>query len=271
MLIDNAVALVRWPQTHSMARVKPILAAARHWMSAFALPVALAFLAVGAAKADFDVNCHGVSVGRVEYFGAGADMVAYFDPNRGLQTLAAAAQFCGEDHFNWQQFVVYAVHGGVDSSGNRTGHSFLDPPLGGYSDNPRTPGDDTLWADNEPWYLNEGPPPAAGTTGYEPRFSLANNTLLGGTRLYFEDTPHSPFADQKITFLTLLVSINKDGNLDSYHGGFFWNWKNTNPPISGTVTSFQAIPEPTAWALLILGFGAVGATLRKAKLRAQAV
>jgi hypothetical protein len=36
-------------------------------------------------------------------------------------------------------------------------------------------------------------------------------------------------------------------------------------PTSLTVTSAAAVPEPTTWALMILGFGAAGATLRRTR------
>ena len=43
----------------------------------------------------------------------------------------------------------------------------------------------------------------------------------------------------------------------------------TGGVVSGSVTQVAAVPEPAAWAMMILGMGAVGFALRSAKRRSE--
>jgi hypothetical protein len=218
--------------------------------------------ACGASAQDgqYDVTCNGQTVGTV-YYGPATDpngakgAAANFTIDQEkFGDLSAAAAFCGEDHFNWQQFVIYANHRPVDAGGNPLPLPFLDPPLGGYGDNPDTPSDDTLWADQYPWYWNESPGPKP--------FDLA--TYTSDTTLTFKDFPRWPDDSQSILFVTYLVSVNEDHSFHEYHGGWLWEWNGAGN--GGTVGGFQALPEPGPWAMLLGGFALSGYVLRRRKM-----
>src|SRR5687767_5418479 len=102
------------------------------------------------------VLCNGTPVGTMELDPTDDAVFGEFVARRPDFTLASAAAFCVEDHFNWLQIVLFARHTPVDSGGQRLTWPFTDPPLGGYGNDPATPGDDTLWADNLQYYWNEG-------------------------------------------------------------------------------------------------------------------
>jgi len=183
-------------------------------------------------------------------------------------TLAAAAAANGEDHFNWLQIVV-------EDNNPPPGQTppYIDPPPGGY------PGQ---WADNLPWYWDEGPPPLPGEPGYEEwlnrewGYDLEDNLLdmdedgLADT-LFFEDFPWDD-PGTNLKFNTWLVSLNADGSLHSYHEGFEWTWsrpasgggsgggsgRNIFSPgyvdqivmVSGPLAP---LPEPSSFLLLLCG------------------
>src|SRR5262245_29801008 len=194
------------------------------------------------------ILCNGTQVGTMELTPTDNFVSGEFRVTSGL-TLASAAEFCGEDHFNWLQIVLFARHAPVDSGGQPLGWPFVDPPSGGYGDDPNTPGDDTLWADAFPYYWNGGPDPPDGTPGFKSGLSLDDNSTLD--TLNFLDVPQSPFDDQFIVFFTLLASVNADGSLHSIHCGYLWTWETTDS--GDTVSSFQAVPEPNTLALIGTG------------------
>ncbi|MFQ3666494.1 MAG: PEPxxWA-CTERM sorting domain-containing protein [Sphingomonadaceae bacterium] len=211
---------------------------------------------------SYDVFCDKQKVGSVFFGPVGKGFQARFQiDSEGRRNIADIARQCGQHHFNWRQDVLYARHRPVDSAGRRLTLPFLDPPLGGYGDDPNTPkADDTLWADQLPWFWNETRPPD-GTPGFKPELMLEEHT--GDFELLFRDDPMSPFPDQVILFVTRLVSVHEDGSFHRYHGGFLWVWRPTN---GGDVGRFQAIPEPASWQLMIAGFGLLGAGLRRHRL-----
>lgn len=124
-----------------------------------------------ATALSVDINCGGVKVGTLSVFD-GFPLGAEF---KATTTLADAAKQCGEHHFNWYQVVVADNKQPKDASGKPVTAPYVDPPPGGYVDsNPSTAGDQSLLADNLPWYWNEGPPPAG--KKFEERTTLGEHT-----------------------------------------------------------------------------------------------
>lgn len=154
--------------------------------------------------------------------------------------------------------MISVNHAPVDKNGNPLTPPFLDPPLGGYGNNPATPGDDTLWADSLPWYWNEGPVPDPKPPGFKEGYHIDDFT--DDHTLQFEDFPRWPDDTQQIRFRTRLVSVFEDGRFHKYHGGWEWTWTSTG---GGTVGGFQNLPEPTVWAAMLTGFGLIGVALRQ--------
>ena len=166
--------------------------------------------------------------------------------------LTDAAKKCGEHHFNWYQIIVSesGTTGMVNSSGNALTPPYVDPPQGGYGDDPATAGDETQWADNQPWYWDEGADPPAGTAGFSDGYNLDDNS--NATHLEFSDYPgDQPGA--KISFKTWLVSLNADGSLHSWHGGFSWDMEvdaSGNTDISN-VQTFNTPPTAAEYTNII--------------------
>ncbi len=134
-------------------------------------------------------------------------------------SVAAAAAACGEDHFNWFQVVLSDNKPPWDADGDPCSPPYIDPPLGGY---------ENQWGDNQPWYWDEGPIPP------DPKVPVVPGMRLGdhyddsdgnGTmdQLRFEDFPGG-VPGTEVSFATWLVSLNADGSVHSFHGGFSWDW-----------------------------------------------
>jgi hypothetical protein len=130
------------------------------------LPVCVLLFAglAQASQLTIPVNCNGQFVGTINIDPGAANNQHGSGVNGGFNaapplTLAGVEAACGEDHLNWFQTVDSDNFPGVDANGNRLVPPYVDPPLGGYGDDPNTPGDDTDWGDNLLWYYNEGPPP----------------------------------------------------------------------------------------------------------------
>lgn len=90
---------------------------------------------------------------------------------------------------------------------------------------------------------------AANTVGAGPGFFLYYNSALDLNRLVFSPDLSSPTADLKI----LARFTNQTGS-------------NANLALqqfsAANVAVTAAVPEPTTWAMLLIGFGAVGCSLR---------
>lgn len=144
-------------------------------------------------------------------------------------SLAAAAAYMGEDHFNWFQVVLADNDPPTDAAGNPLTPPYIDPPPGGY------PGQ---WGDDLPWYWDEGTPPKPGDPGfqdYDPAYDRTSQEVDTNNdavidKLNFADFPNGP-VPTNLEFVTFLVSLNADGSLHSLHGGFTWTW--SNDPTGG--------------------------------------
>jgi hypothetical protein len=236
--------------------------------SVFAAGVLLAH-APAATAISTPVNCGGVQVGTLTVFD-GFPIGAEFTANSpAFPTLADAAKQCGEDHFNWYQVVIADNKQPLDAGGKPLTSPYIDPPPGGYLDsNPATAGNQTLWADNLPWYWNEGAAPPAGTPGFDPQTMLGANT--SATTLTFGDVPGG--ASTNILFKTWLVSLNADSSFHSFHPGFTWNFiadADNNPTVvqvrlltaAPTAAEFQnltggfatSVPEPSTAVTVVIG------------------
>lgn len=215
----------------------------------------------------------------------GAFVSSYGDP----PSLAAAAAACGEHHFNWYQLVMSDNMPPNGPDGKPLTAPYWDPPFGGYGP------PDRQWADNLPWYWDEGADPPRGTPGFYDGLHLDDNLhdrngdgvkeVLG-----FNDFPSGPLGTE-VVFQTWLVSLNEDGSLHSFHGGFAWSWTNPDDgdwgggrwpwplgmgiatldegqtpltPEQGLAAFRQSIPDPGSLTLLVLGLcGALAARRRR--------
>jgi hypothetical protein len=241
--------------------------------SVVALTVLLAY-APPATGLSVDINCGGVKVGTLSVFD-GFPLGAEF---KATTTLADAAKQCGEHHFNWYQVVASDNKQPLDAGGKPVTAPYVDPPPGGYLDsNPATPGNQTLLADNLPWYWNEGPPPAG--KEFEAGTTLGEHT--DATTLGFDDVPGGASTD--IVFKTWLVSLNADSSFHSFHTGFTWHFSSTaqnipkvdnvafltGPPTDAefkdiTKSFATRVPEPGAMVTTLLGASALlGLGLRR--------
>jgi hypothetical protein len=204
-----------------------------------------------------DIVCNGMNVGVVDIVpaldGARPGLSGGFATPVG--SLAAAAALCGEHHFNWHQRVTSDNMPPVDAGGNRLVPPYDDPPPGGYGNDPTTGGDDTQWADDFPWYWDEGPDPPAGTPGFENGYNRLDNEPTG-SMLRFRDFPGGPDGT-RVTFSLALVSLNADNTLHSSYP--ILNWYYFDP--LGPAGPIAAIPEPAT--LLLSGAVLILSMLRR--------
>jgi len=173
----------------------------------------------------------------------GGFVSSYGDP----PSLGAAAAKCGEDHFNWYQLVMSDNNPPHGPDGKPLTAPYWDPPLGGYG------WPDTQWADRLPWYWDEGPNPPPGTPGFDSRYKTENRLFDpngDGVKevLDYQDFPGGPLGTE-VQFQTWLVSLNADGSLHSFHGGFSWTW--TNPDVDPEGNAFRRwLPPGSGLAFL---------------------
>lgn len=213
-------------------------------------------LSVDAAKAAVmvPVICDGMQVGTINAMvaGVGVGVTGGFTTTPMFPTLADAAAKCGEDHFNWYQVVVKDNDPPI-VGGNPLVPPYVDPPNGGYS---------YLWADNFPWYWNEGDPPVPQPPNYDPFFNLSNQGPVTGNVLHFEDGPSGPDGTM-ISFLTCLASVNADHSLHQLYGGFLWDYVDPVGPTGPSIQNLRAkTPEPSS-IVSLLALGGLGLVTRK--------
>lgn len=222
---------------------------------------------------SIDIDCGGMIVGTITMNAdpLGAVVGNFMSKAPAFPTLAAAAKQCNEDHFNWYQVVTADNQPPTDAGGNRLTPPYVDPPPGGYLDeNAMRPGNQTLIADNLPWYWNEGPNPPV-PPGADQAPTLASKT--SATTLEYEDAPGNP--GSAISFRTWLVSLNSDSSLHGFLRGFEWNISvgatgaprtiggptalppgdPTNAEFRDITTKFETrvVPEPSTLVLIALG------------------
>jgi hypothetical protein len=192
-------------------------------------------------------------------------MTAKFTPNFGL-SLAQAAQLGGFTGFNWVQTVVSDPPlQARDIHGNLLGLSYPDPPPGGYLGHPGS---------SSPFFYTQADlPHTTNTLSFEdqPRDSCFSQILAcNGNRV----------PDKHSVFETELVGVLA-GNIDG-PDLFDFTWTSNYSGVLGGVaikgndlidsgggtggvtilseTYFPtaAVPEPTTWAMMLLGFAGIG-------------
>ncbi len=180
-------------------------------------------------------------------------------PEDAQPSLEGAAEKCGEDHFNWFQVVVQDNDPPNDADGDPVEPPYIDPPDGGYEGH---------WADDDPWYWDEGDDPPPGTEGFEDGYNLEDNLEDENgdgvdDTLGYQDFPWGPVGTS-LEFVTFLVSLNADGSLHSFHGGFNWTWERINPGVANVMGPLDpsvawgfynslAVPEPASALLGLSG------------------
>jgi hypothetical protein len=98
---------------------------------------------------------------------------------------------------------------------------------------------------------------------------VTGNAILGGT-FSFNLSPGAASTLLGTDTLTLLTSLSRTGTFANVANGtrvfatsgtasFLFNYTPTGFNLSG----FQAIPEPSTWALLLTGMGALAAVARR--------
>jgi hypothetical protein len=204
-----------------------------------------------ASALNIPVNCGGNAVGNITVNVANGGIRGGFTSTVGgpPPTQAAAAAACNEDHFNWYQIVTADNNPPVDAGGNRLAAPYVDPPPGGYGNDPNTGGDDTQWGDRLPWYWDEGADPPAGTPGFQDGLNVADNTA--GATLSYADFPGG-LPNTNLSFSTWLVSLNANGSFHSWHPGFSWDWSNsTGTNTAGNLARLAPIPVPPTLLLFL--------------------
>jgi hypothetical protein len=174
----------------------------------------------------------GMELGTLRVSWEGPTIFAAFLDNVGkFKTLGDAAKAIKADHFNWFQVVTAATDTVIAANTKRRCKiPHIDPPPGGTLDDDLKP---TAWADDRPWYLNEGKIPPAGT----PEFSVAGwldvETQQGDIITSFSDRP-TRVQNAKLSFKTWLVAVDADGKLVAFLDGFSWDWVRSKGKVEFT-------------------------------------
>lgn len=115
------------------------------------------------------------------------------------------------------------------------------------------------------WY-SDRPGVGAGSNGID---VLLNNTSIlatlggaggAGTNWILRTVDFAANAGDTLSFVALGTSDSYGGYIDDLRLG-----------EQGTPTQTGAVPEPTTWALMFMGFGAIGGALRSQRRRAAAL
>lgn len=216
-----------------------------------------------------------------------ATMAATFSPSNGM-SLSEAAKSLGYDHFNWVQVITRYDSILLGTDFLPIPLPSLDPPLGGRL------GDS---ADNLPYYWDE-------VGGYRDGYHIDDHTIADQF-LNFSDQPGiiDPLfglLDPQMHFTTSLVGVR--GGSD-WVPLYTWEWTSNRVNGEGIVSSRElpndlpgsggvlgytvldnpwsvsneiksiwfengaiaAVPEPSTWLFMIIGFGLIGAAVRKKK------
>jgi hypothetical protein len=191
-------------------------------------------------------------------------------------SLSQVAQLGGFDHFNWLQNITgFSFNGaprtsiapfGVSLVGRSTG---VDPALGGNFGQ---------FADNLPPYWNE-----VNCTLCSSNYFIRT----GDNQTVFRDAPNLIQAGWSAYFQTQLIGVRADGTYDILSDtwndpGLTFRWEytqtsnflndgtvgvlsNIDPALAGggdvTLLGFGevgAVPEPSTWAMMLLGFAGIG-------------
>ena len=94
--------------------------------------------------------------------------------------------------------------------------------------------------------------------GFSDAFTLVNDPASNQVNAYFISDGAS--ADEMSRFITATrtITIPETGNWQDVSDFF-----GQQPGFAQIISDIDAVPEPATWALMILGFGAIGATLRR--------
>jgi hypothetical protein len=108
-----------------------------------------------------------------------------------------------------------------------------------------------------------GGPKGTWVTGPEngQQFSVANNPFGGAYENWGGIEPNNAPSYAYMNVGSSFAGIGNGQWADAINGV-----SSVNDPIRGYVVEFNGVPEPGAWALMILGFGAAGSMLRRRKL-----
>ena len=167
---------------------------------------------------ELDFSFSEVVADSVELSPGGNFMFATFSPNFGF-TLNEAAILGGFDHFNWFQVVLEYPGFLIDHAGLPVFAPFVDPPPGGFINQP---------ADYLPFYWDEGDDPRL-----DPELLLESNISLDRI-LEFSDFPGNTFVIPSInhmSFITTLVGVLPDGSWMSFDS---FSWESDYNPIFDT-------------------------------------
>ncbi len=155
---------------------------------------------------------------------------------------------------NLQSAVVYL--GGFGGLGNWDGNLnwWIFDDAGG-------PGTVLASGSAMPTAVDSGNPWCCGGNAYAVEFSLGGFTATAGTTYWlgFHAQDNSNWARSDIYWVTTAGNNTATGH--ESEDGTFNNWSDNSSEHAFYLNS--AVPEPATWAMLIAGFGLVGASLRR--------
>ena len=150
---------------------------------------------------------------------------------------------------------------GFDGLGNYDGNF----SFGIFADAGGTPGSQLLSGSVAPSISDTGTPWCCGGNSYLFQFGFGSTfNALAGQTYYLGFHASSNFDRDDIYWVTTALNATNTG-VESDQGTFD-NWANNGAEHAFFLTDgMAAVPEPSAWALLILGMGTVGAAMRRRK------